>query len=218
MSILLIRHGETNANATGVIQLADEPLSERGVGQARRLGVRLASSPAPPVGRIFASDLRRATMTAEAIASATGAAVEIQPLLQERDFGELRGRTYAEVGVDIMAEGYLPPQGESWEAFDQRVVEAWRWLCGVLGAARESAVRERRDPDAAVAIVTHGLVCGSLARNHLALPAGVEAPAHWGNTSLTTFEAQPPWRVSTLNCTAHLDGDLGDDESAVSGI
>jgi broad specificity phosphatase PhoE len=42
MSIVLIRHGETDLNATRVLQWPETPLGERGRAQARALGVRFA--------------------------------------------------------------------------------------------------------------------------------------------------------------------------------
>jgi broad specificity phosphatase PhoE len=56
-----------------------------------------------------------------------------------------------------------------------------------------------------LAVVTHGLVCYSLALRHLTLPANVAAPLRWGNASLTIVDAETPWKVSLLNCTAHLE-------------
>jgi len=46
----------------------------------------------------------------------------------------------------------------------------------------------------------------SLAAHHLALPEG-ETPERTGlrNTSLTSVEATPPYRVTRFNCTAHLE-------------
>ena len=59
--------------------------------------------------------------------------------------------------------------------------------------------------DGTLAVVTHGLVCRSLAARHLALPEGTLAPERWENTSVTIVDARAPWRVSLLNCIAHLD-------------
>ena len=41
MTILLVRHGETDGNASRVLQRADVPLNERGMRQAERLARRL---------------------------------------------------------------------------------------------------------------------------------------------------------------------------------
>jgi broad specificity phosphatase PhoE len=57
-----------------------------------------------------------------------------------------------------------------------------------------------------LAVVTHGLVCRSLAARHLVLDEGVSAPERWDNTSLTIIDWPAPWRVRLLNCIAHLEG------------
>ena len=62
-----------------------------------------------------------------------------------------------------------------------------------------------------LAVVTHGLVCFSLATRHLALPRGAEPQLGFANTSLTIAKAAPPHAVTLFNCTAHLEGeDTGD--------
>jgi hypothetical protein len=54
-------------------------------------------------------------------------------------------------------------------------------------------------------VVTHGLVCRSLASRHLCLLDGAMVPERWENTSVTIVECAAPWRVTLLNCVAHLD-------------
>jgi probable phosphoglycerate mutase len=191
-TIFLIRHGETLGNATRVVQRPDNPLSPRGIAQADRLARRLAGA---GITRIVASDYARAAMTAEHLRAVTGVDVTIDPLLRERSFGDLRGRSYDEIGFDIFAPDYAPPDGETWEAFHARVDRAWAVL---QGQAREAGGH--------LAVVTHGLVCRSLAGRHLALPAGIEVPLRWENTSVTEVDGLAPWRVRLLNCIAHLDG------------
>jgi probable phosphoglycerate mutase len=190
-TIFLIRHGETLGNAARVVQLPDNPLSPRGVAQARRLAGRLAAA---GITRIVASDLTRAAMTAAHLAGATGVPVQTEPLLQERSFGDLRGRAYDEIGFDIFAPDYAPPNGESWDVFHARVDRAWARVRELAAGA-----------DGHLAVVTHGLVCRSLAARHLVLPAGQEVPLRWENTSLTEVDGRAPWRVRLLNCVAHLD-------------
>ena len=87
-----------------------------------------------------------------------------------------------------------PPNGETWEAFHARVDRAWALV-------QDTAART----EGHLAVVTHGLVCRSLAARHLVLPAGEEAPTAWGNTALTIIDHPAPWRVRLLNCIAHLD-------------
>ena len=192
MAIFLIRHGETLGNAARVVQRPDNPLSSRGIAQAERLAARLA---AEGVAAILASDLARAVATAEAVRAATGAPLRFDPLLQERNFGDIRGTPYAELDFDMFAPAYAPPNGESWEVFHARVDRAWELVRRAAGATAGN-----------LAVVTHGLVCRSLAERHLALPAGEAAPERWENTSLTIIDGATPWRVRLLNCGTHLDG------------
>ena len=193
MAIFVARHGETELNAARVIQLPTTPLSERGRDQAGRLAERLA-----PLGitRILTSDLARAIETATAIAARTSAPIAIDPLLRERDFGDIRGTPYNALGLDSFALDYHPPNGESWDDFHVRVGAAWRMVTQIA-----------IDTPGNLAIVTHGLVCRALVDRHLTLRAGETAPGLWSNTALTEVEHAPPWTVRLLACTAHLGAD-----------
>lgn len=196
MTLYLIRHGETAGNADRVVQFPDVELNERGLEQARRLGEWLADADTGGrvVERIICSDYRRARMTAEQLRQATGAELRIDPDWRERHFGDLRGRRHSEIG-DLYHPELVPPNGESWDAFHQRVDRAWAGLAEHLAAV-----------SGALAVVTHGLVCYSLALRHLQLPPQAQAGTNFRNTALTEVEPAPPWRVVRLNCTAHLDG------------
>jgi len=190
--IFLIRHGETVGNASRIVQRPDSPLSPRGVAQAERLARRLASE---GIARIVSSDFARAMTTAEHLQRATGAPLGVEPLLRERSFGDLRGIPYAELELDMFAPDYAPPNGETWPVFHARVDRAW-------ARVQELAAATRGD----LAVVTHGLVCRSLAARHLILPGGEAVPERWENTSLTIIDCPAPWRVRLLNCVVHLDG------------
>jgi len=191
MSIFLIRHGETVGNASRVVQHPDNPLSPRGVAQAERLARRLAGE---GIAHIVSSDFARAAGTARALERVLAVPLTFEPLLQERSFGDLRGTPYDELGLDMFAPDYAPPNGETWDVFHRRVDRAW---------ARVQAVAEGTKGN--LAVVTHGLVCRSLAERHLVLAAGEIVPLKWENTSLTICEGPAPWRVGLLNCVAHLD-------------
>ncbi len=203
MSIFLIRHGETALNAARVMQPAATPLSERGIVQAEALARRLAGL---GVARILSSDLPRALRTAEAIAAATGAPLETTPLLHERNFGDLRGRAYDSLGFDPMTTDAAPPNGESQADFEARVAQAF-----ALVARRRSA------SDGNLAVVTHGLVIRVLLERHAGRDAGVTAPTHLGNTSLSVLDAAAPFRLGLANCTRHLEAGAPDDAHALSG-
>src|SRR5215813_13634840 len=111
MTILLVRHGETDGNASRILQRADVPLNARGMRQADLLAKRLS---AENFVHILCSDLPRARMTAVPIASLSGFAIEENPLLQERNFGDLRGTPYDALGYDPFGLDVRPPNGEDW--------------------------------------------------------------------------------------------------------
>jgi probable phosphoglycerate mutase len=191
--LFLIRHGETEGNALRIVQHPHIPLSPRGLVQAERLARRLT---AEGIAQIVSSDYARAMTTAEHLQRATGAPLVIEPLLRERNFGDLRGRPYAELGFDMFEPDYAPPNGETWPMFHDRVDRAWTRVQELAAAATGGSL----------AVVTHGLVCRSLAARHLILADGEAAPERWENTSLTIVDWPAPWRVRLLNCIAHLDG------------
>jgi len=203
MSILLIRHGETALNAARIVQHPETPLSERGLGQARRLARRLADF---PITTIVSSDYKRAQMTAEAIAAVTGLGIEIQESLRERNFGDARGVAHADLPVDLYAPDFHPNGGENWPMFHERVAVAWEEV-------KKRAARAEGD----LVVVSHALVCRALVENHLKLAPDMDAMVHrWPNTALTVIEDDAPWQVSLLACGAHLDGEVADDSSAKS--
>ena len=191
--VYLIRHGETPLNASRVLQHPDTPLSENGLAQARALASRLASNGLPSVGRIVSSDYARARSTAEAIAHATGIAIEEEPLLRERNFGDWRGRRYDEIDFDPIARGLDPPGGENEAVFEERTTRAWERV-SVLASSEP----------AALVVVTHGLVCQAIIGR---LRAPASEPVHIANTGLTVLESGRGggWDFERIGCTRHLE-------------
>ena len=203
MPLLLIRHGETPLNVARVLQPADTPLSARGVEQAQALGRRLSGM---QVAAIISSDLPRAQQTAQLIAAATAAPIELSELLRERNFGDWRGLAYDTLPADPLRMADAPPGGESTTDFEARVARAF-----ALVVQRASTLQ------GALAIVTHGLVIRAMLAAHTRLPAGVAQPTHLGNTNLSVIDALAPHTASIVNCTRHLDSSTGDDPRALSG-
>jgi 2,3-bisphosphoglycerate-dependent phosphoglycerate mutase len=203
--IVVVRHGETAFNAARILQPPEVPLNERGSAQAQRAATRIAALGG---SALVSSDLLRAQMTATAIAEATGLPIELEPLLQERNFGALRGLRYDDIGTDFWKPDYLPPEGENVAMFDARVARAWRVVVERAAASKGNLI-----------VVTHGMVCASIARQFLALDPALPAPTRWGNTSITLCEPVAPHRVHVLNCVEHLaNSDDARDGSAPSGL
>src|SRR4051794_15448017 len=122
MTILLLRHGQTDANATGVIQgHGPNPLNELGREQARFLAERMrAYSPRPDV--LVSSDLPRAMQTAEPIAAALGLPIHPDRAWRERGLGELEGKTIGERETWRAATGeFDPPGAESFALMRERI-------------------------------------------------------------------------------------------------
>jgi probable phosphoglycerate mutase len=190
MTILLVRHGETDGNAARVLQRADVPLNERGVRQADQLAARLS---AHGFVHIVCSDLLRARMTAAPLAARSGIVVEESPLLQERNFGDLRGMPYAVLTEDPFGLGFAPPNGEDWPTFHARVADAFAFI-----------VSRRRGVDGTLVVITHGLVCRALVERHALLPEGVVSPERFDNTGVTVMHEDAPHGIGLLNCTRHL--------------
>ena len=129
MDLILVRHGETETNRLGKIQgVSQAALNERGLEQAAA-AARALHGETPFT--LYASPLRRAVQTADAISSRTGIGVVTEHGLIEMDVGEfegLTGRQLRERFPDVMrswdedAYSTLMPGGESLEIVSER---AW---------------------------------------------------------------------------------------------
>src|SRR5215207_11610891 len=124
--IILIRHGQSTANASGVWQgQIDFPLSEEGRHQATTAGRALKGT---KISSVYASPLSRAFETAEIVAREAGFSGEVIPLpgLMERHGGILEGHTWAEQEArnPEFAEKFLAlPEEERWAFADAETDE-----------------------------------------------------------------------------------------------
>ena len=166
MTILLVRHGETEWNRERRHQgRFNSPLTERGTAQARAIGRVLATLPEAVAAPIVASPQGRARRTAEIIHQEMGGAgaLGMDDRLREHSVGAWDGLTYSEIearspGI-FNGEGgdewyFRAPDSESYAAFAGRV-GAW------LG---------EQDEAAPVIVVAHGLVSRMLRGLYAGLP------------------------------------------------
>jgi broad specificity phosphatase PhoE len=132
--LVLVRHGQTEANARGLLQgRVDLPLSDLGREQARALAPLI-----PADARVIASPLRRARETAAAF----GRDVEVDERWIELDYGDFDGRPIVDVAPAVWAAWradphFVPPGGESLVTLGVRVRGACEEL---LDEARERDV------------------------------------------------------------------------------
>ena len=142
MTLLLVRHGESEGNVEGLIQgQLDKPLTDLGHVQAKAVAERLNSDGG--ADRIVSSPLARALQTAEAIGSALDLPVTTDDRLMEYDFGELSGLTAREVAERYPGWSWLVDRGdtprevlpgeEGWASFDSRIAEALADLMALDG-------------------------------------------------------------------------------------
>ena len=142
MTLLLIRHGESEGNVRGLIQgQRDEPLTDRGREQAAAVAARLKADGG--ADRIVSSPLGRALQTAEAIGSALDLPVMTDDRLMEYDFGELSGLTVSEAHERYPDRSWLADRGdrprdmlpgeEGWSSFDTRIAAAFAELMALDG-------------------------------------------------------------------------------------
>ncbi len=124
--VLLVRHGQSEWNASGRWQgQADPPLTNHG-----RLQAQEAANSLGALDAVWASDLQRAAETALTIANALGVGpVVVDEDLRERDAGEWSGLTRPE--IEERFPGYLadhrrPPGWESDEDLLARALRALR--------------------------------------------------------------------------------------------
>ena len=153
MQALLIRHGETPGNAERrYIGRTDEPLSEKGLSDAKR------AAKDPELRRVFVSPYIRARETASILFP--NAEQIVLPGLRETDFGIFEGKTADEMAedpdyrawVDSWCEGPIPG-GESRADVAERAAEAFSET--VSDAIRNAA-------SGPLVFVTHGGVIMAL--------------------------------------------------------
>lgn len=88
--VYLLRHGETDLNALGVLQGSIEaPLNTKGEQQAQQAASHLINR---GITRIVSSPQLRARQTASAVAEKLNLTIEENPLLRERDWGIHEGK------------------------------------------------------------------------------------------------------------------------------
>ena len=198
--ILLVRHGETDWNASGRIQgHSDTPLNAAGRQQAQRVAQRLARE---PIRALYSSDLSRAFETATIIGVPLGLTVVASPRLRERQYGVWEGLTSAEIQARYPEQfaiwrarstDFAPPQGETRSELLTR-------------ALAELETIARRHVSEVVVVVTHGGLCYVLINHILGSVDGDRREFTFGNASIHTLEVSGnQWSVISVNETAHLE-------------
>ncbi len=200
-TFVFLRHGESIGNVEARWQgQSDYMLTERGRTQARLLAERWKFE-GLKFDLIITSPLVRAKETAEIIASALHVNLELDPVLMERNVGEMEGLTMEEVRK-IPQPPYVTPydpvggEGEGdWALFLR------------AGQALHDLVRR---PPGTYLIVSHGGILNQLMNAIIGIaphvdPSGVRF--RFENTAFARviyFPHQHRWAFDALNDRAHL--------------
>lgn len=171
-TVILVRHGRTTANASGVLagRTAGVSLDDVGRAQAARTAERLAVVPlvgvvSSPLERCqqtaqFIVDLQRAQQSDQQPGALPGAQVgaqmsSIEDDITECDYGQWQGRSLAELGLEDLwsvvqrqPSAVVFPGGESMVAMQARSVSAIRRL--------DAAFEAEHGPSAVWVAVSHG--------------------------------------------------------------
>ncbi len=187
--LLIVRHGRTVANASGLLQgRVDNPLDVVGRQQAHEISLALGT-----VDIVVSSPLQRARETAEPL----GLPLRLDERWIELDYGEWDELPVTEITADQWTQWrsdstFAPPGGESLAELDQRVAEACNDL---LAEAAELNV----------AVFTHV----SPIKSAMAWALGVEEQISWrlqvGQAQISRIavrEGRP--LLTSFNETSHL--------------
>ncbi|MEI8197515.1 MAG: histidine phosphatase family protein, partial [Phycisphaerae bacterium] len=168
----LVRHGETDWNLQGRIQgHLPTPLNDTGRRQARGLARYFADK---PFAAIYASDLPRASETAEIIAQQMqakrthggGLAVQTTPALRERDLGQYQGKTVEEYRV--LRAAHAHGDLAQWTDVPGVETDAALWTRAAAELQRIAATHAGHD----VLVVTHGGLLSMVVWQTLGIVAG----------------------------------------------
>ncbi len=198
--VVVLRHGETTHNASGVWQgQLDSPLSERGEEQARAAGVAVA---ALHPTRVVSSDLVRARLTGESVAAAAAVPITLDARLREIHAGAWQGLTNVQIGerwpqerAAVLRGEDIPRggDGESMADVRTRVAAALEEHLAALGAGE------------CLVVSTHGAAGRAAVGWLLGLEQTVAwrmlgplGNCHWGEL----VEGREGWRLATWNASS----------------
>jgi probable phosphomutase (TIGR03848 family) len=167
--VILVRHGRTPANATGILagRTAGVELDATGHDQAARTADRLA---AVPLVAVVSSPLERCRQTAQHILDRqTGTpSAPIEDDLTECDYGQWTGRKLSELATEDLWQrvqahpsAVVFPGGESMAGMQARSVAAIR--------RHDAAVEAEHGPEAVWVAVSHGDIIKSILADALGM-------------------------------------------------
>ncbi|QCR44268.1 histidine phosphatase [Curtobacterium sp. SGAir0471] len=168
-TVLLVRHGRTTANATGVLagRTAGVALDRVGREQADRAAERIAPI---PLAALVTSPLERCRQTARALLARQqgNPDVRVERAITEADYGDWQGRKLADLAeeplwrtVQVNPSAVVFPGGESMQTMQSRAVAAIRRI--------DAEVEAAHGPTAVWVAVSHGDIVKSVLADALGM-------------------------------------------------
>src|SRR3954465_7533658 len=198
-TVILVRHGRTTANATGVLagRLPGVKLDDTGAAQAARTAGRLAVL---PLAGVVTSPLERCRQTARAIAKAQPGSPRptSERGITECDYGDWSGRPIKELAkeklwslVQTQPSAAVFPNGEAMTAMQARAVAAARRL--------DVAFEAEHGAGAVWVAVSHGDVIKSVLADALGLHLDLFQRLHVdpATISIVRYTSTRPYVLAT---------------------
>jgi len=200
LRLFLVRHGETADNLQmRYIGIRDEPLTDRGMLQARQVASALSQI---PIRAVWTSPLRRAIDTAAQIQKAGRVELRSDTRLAEGSFGRWEGMSRAEVlnlgeeDAHLLARwetdpSCAPPEGESIEKIQTRMISLVQEI-------------ERQFPESSVVLVSHVGPIKALLAASMAIPLQATRRLFIDPCTISVVDWGPTPLLRLFNSHAHL--------------
>lgn len=197
MKLLVIRHGESEADLKKVCEgRADFELTDKGTEQARALAAWIKLH--YRVDRIYASPLKRAMQTAQAVSMETKIPITALADLMEFNNGQLAGVPFSEVAQRFPVVANVAPH-ES--VYGQETKLEFRLRAENV---MSRVFQENQESDV-ICLVTHGGMINQLFRAFFKLPLDFNAWITSGDACVHEWIAITGGRgVNLLNSQEHL--------------
>ena len=194
MKLILIRHGESEANLARLSE-GNSELSKLGVEQAERVAEFLRDE---DVDFVYSSDLLRASKTAEKICEISGRDINFDERLREQSYGVLAEKSY-----DYIAKE-LERLGVSYFEHDMEGGESWNDVLGRVGEFFDEIYSKHNDET--IMIVAHGVVIRCLLC-YLFGEAVEESKKYKHKNTGVSFldDVDGKWKINKLNWVGHLE-------------
>jgi probable phosphoglycerate mutase len=189
--IIIVRHGQSQANASGRSGNAGTWLTQQGQGDASRAARGILREHGHRPLAVVSSPYRRARQTAAPLARALGVKVQVQPGVHERDLGHLvhvpadqwaNEPGYLKPGTTQVDPDYKPKNGESLKDVQKRAV-----------AGLHDAIR--KNPGKDIVLFTHGHTARALEAH---LKGTWEGGVNWKNGEHRSYDYDKPVTVSEI--------------------